>query len=483
MRNPIRVLAALQAYDCERTIAGMVHACRAHVPDVLVVDDGSRDATADAARRAGAWVLRHPRNLGKGAAIAAAANEALRGGFTALLTVDADGQHDGADLPRFLEAHQRSPGTLWVGWRRGALGRAPRARRLGNRFSNYALRILAGVGLPDTQCGLRLYPVELLRRLSLRGSRYEAEAELLVKAAALGWSLQPLPVNSRFEDGRPTSHYRPWSDTARICASVTGEFLRRRLATPAGLCASALVAHAPLAGSVFGLGGVGAAAATALAFHAVVATSLLGPGNQIWVDTEVDFRPRPGRAEVALTFDDGPDLESTPRVLRILEREGVEATFFVIGRRVEANPQVVAEAVDRGHAVGNHTYSHPKRFSLLSRPRLGEEIDRAQDAVERACGRRPIHLRPPAGHRNPFLAQTLRERGLRCVNWSARAFDTVRRDPSHVAQALVRRARPGSILLLHDTVCGRPSMDSALPRLIEGLRSRGFSFVTLPGAA
>jgi peptidoglycan/xylan/chitin deacetylase (PgdA/CDA1 family) len=479
----LRVLVAVQAYNCEPTIEAVVRRCLTHVPDVMVVDDGSSDATAEVAARAGARLLRHPRNLGKGAAIAGAANETLRGSFSALLTIDGDGQHDGDDLPAFVRAHVESPGTLWVGWRREAMDRAPRARRFGNRFSNRALEALAGVRLPDTQCGLRLYPAELLRRLRLRGTRYEAEAEALMKAQALGWDLRPLPVRVCVEDGRGTSHFRPWRDTARVCASVVRHSLRRRLFGRAWLGAGAAAAHAPLAAAALGVMPLGAAAAPALAFHAAVTSLLLRPRGQGWAETETDFLAAPGSREVALTFDDGPDPEATPRVLERLAACGVPATFFVIGQRAERRPDLVAGLIEAGHAVGNHTQRHKICFSMLCRRALEDEIDQTQDVVERACGLRPVVFRSPAGHKNPYLGEVLRRRRMRCVAWTDRGFDTIRRDPRGIAERLAERARPGSILLLHDRICGAQRMIDMLPRLIENLHERSFRFVTLPGAA
>ena len=485
------VLVAIQAYNCDRTIGSVVRQCRSHAPDVLVVDDGSEDSTADQASAAGARLLRHDRNQGKGTAIRTAAREALRGGYSGLLTVDGDGQHDGEDLPAFLKAHHRSPHTMWVGWRRDALERAPTARRFGNRFSNQALKLLAGVRLPDTQCGFRLYPARLLRCLSLCGTRYETEAEILVKARAIDWDMRPLPVQVRFEDGRPTSHFRPWADTARICTLVIRHNLQRRIASNGGLATTLAATHAPLiatAGAAIlgmispGVVGMGIAAGPALAFHLAMTRSLLRSGGQAWVDTEVDFHPTPGQAEIALTFDDGPDPETTPRVLDHLQRANVPATFFLIGHEVERHPGLAADIAARGHAIGNHTYSHPKRFSMLGPAALGGEVDRAQEAIEGACGQRPVLLRPPIGHKNPYLGSVLRERRMRCVTWTTRSLDLLSRNSDRLVRRLSLKARPGSIILLHDRACGRLKMNDVLPRLIEDLTSRGFRFVTIPGA-
>ncbi|MCZ6696975.1 MAG: polysaccharide deacetylase family protein [Acidobacteria bacterium] len=485
------VLVAIQAYNCDRTIGSVVKQCLSYAPDVLVVDDGSEDATADQARAAGARLLRHDRNRGKGMAIRTAASEALRGGYSGLLTVDGDGQHEAEDLPAFLEAHRGSPHTMWVGWRRDALERAPVARRLGNQFSNLALKLLAGVRLPDTQCGLRLYPIKLLRSLSLCGTRYETEAEILVKARAIDWDMRPLPVHVRFVDGRPTSHFRPWADTARICILVIRHYLQQRMTSHGGLAMTLAATHAPLVGTagaailgIFspGVVGMGMAAGPALVFHLAMTRSLLRSGGQAWVDTEVDFHSTPGQPEIALTFDDGPDPETTPRVLEHLQRANVLATFFLIGHEVERYPELAADIAARGHAIGNHTYSHPKRFSMLGPAALAGEVDRAQEAIEGACGRRPVLLRPPIGHKNLFLGSVLRERRMRCVTWTTRSMDILSRDSDRLVRRLSLKARPGSIILLHDRACGRLKMNDALPRLIEDLTSRGFRFVTIPGA-
>ncbi len=478
----LRVLVAIPAYNCENTVACVVRECRSYVPDVLVVDDGSVDETATVARMAGARVLRHERNQGKGMAIRSAANEAMQGGYSGLLTIDGDGQHDGTAVPRFNAAHRRSPQTLWVGWRREGLKDASVMRRVGNRFANRALEVLAGVRLPDTQCGLRLYPTELLRRLSLRGSRYEVESEILIKAQAQGCQIRSLPIRVRFADGRPTSHYRPWADTARICNLICRHSLQHLLAAPGSLAAGLTFTHVPLAAAAFGASGLGLAVTPALAFHLAMGTSLLRPRGQTWVDTEIDFPPTPGSSEIALTFDDGPDPMATPRILDLLERANVPATFFLIGRNVDRSPGLVAEIAARGHALGNHTYSHLHRFSLVGYDVLAREVDRAQESIQRASGQVPILLRPPVGHKNVSLGRVLRERRMRCVTWTASCHDTLFRHPVRLADRLSRKAHPGAILLLHDRVCGDLRMLDTLPRLIDQLSSRGFQFTTLPGA-
>lgn len=184
---------------------------------------------------------------------------------------------------------------------------------------------------------------------------------------------------------------------------------------------------------------------------------------------------------VALTFDDGPDPEVTPAVLEMLEAAGARATFFCVGRRAEASPDLIAEIRARGHGVENHTWSHPNEFALRGPRAMGREIERAQRALEDPSAGPPRFFRSVAGMQNPWLATTLARAGLRLVSWTRRGFDTVSSDGARVAARLERGLAAGDILLLHDgnsarDRSGRPVVLEALPRVLdrmsrEGLRS------------
>src|SRR5260221_464158 len=152
---------------------------------------------------------------------------------------------------------------------------------------------------------------------------------------------------------------------------------------------------------------------------------------------------------LVLTFDDGPDPEVTPAVLGLLEQAGARATFFCVGQRAEAHPQVMAAIRARGHGVGNHSYSHPNSFALRGPRGLSREILRAQEAIERVGGGRPRLFRAPAGIQNPWLAPALASAGLSLVSWTRRGYDTVSRDGARVAARLGRGLQAGGILLLH----------------------------------
>ncbi|HEY3567791.1 MAG TPA: polysaccharide deacetylase family protein [Thermoanaerobaculia bacterium] len=186
------------------------------------------------------------------------------------------------------------------------------------------------------------------------------------------------------------------------------------------------------------------------------------------------------RGEVALTFDDGPDPQVTPKVLDLLDQAGMKATFFAIGRHVRAHPEIAAEIARRGHRVENHTDTHPHLFACYPAPLLRREVERTQRAIEAATGRRPRLFRAPAGLRNPLLEWVLHRAGLRLVAWTRRGFDAVDPSPAAIARRLLRGLGPGDILLLHDGRAsggGNPVVLETLPRVLDGLAARGLRSV------
>lgn len=209
-------------------------------------------------------------------------------------------------------------------------------------------------------------------------------------------------------------------------------------------------------------------------------SSLLGPN---WTR----LPPQAGTRRVAITIDDGPDPQVTPRVLDLLDARAAHATFFCIGERVRRYPQLSREIVRRGHAVENHTQRHLHRFSLLGPAGMAEEIDRAQDAIATATGDAPRFFRAPAGLRNPFLEPILSRMQLQLVSWTRRGFDTVNRDPHAVLRRLMTGLDGGDILLLHDghaahSPLGSPVVLEVLPRLLDAIAGSGLEAVTLRAA-
>ena len=203
---------------------------------------------------------------------------------------------------------------------------------------------------------------------------------------------------------------------------------------------------------------------------------LLAPSSQGLCRVFTRFEVR--RPEIWLTIDDGPDPEDTPRILDLLDRHGARATFFFIGERAARFPEIVAEVLRRGHEVGHHTHTHPMKWFWCATPRrLSAELDDALAAFRRA-GARPRWFRSPVGIKNLLLGRALGARGLQYVGWNVRSHDVHSRDPAAVRDAVMKRVRPGSIVLMHEG----PAMDArvrvaALALVLEALSSRQFACV------
>jgi peptidoglycan/xylan/chitin deacetylase (PgdA/CDA1 family) len=198
---------------------------------------------------------------------------------------------------------------------------------------------------------------------------------------------------------------------------------------------------------------------------------------------DVVWRGHRGARGVALTFDDGPSPEHTPKVLDLLDEAGVKATFFVIGEKVEAHPELVREIASRGHALGVHGHTHDRFLSLRSPKRVAEDLRLAIDAVERATGERPLLYRPPVGLTSPRIARGIERFEVLVVGWSLRALDGwAGAKPDRVAARVVRSIRDGDVVLLHDAAerdDHAPAGVAALPRILAALRDKGLSGVRL----
>jgi len=210
---------AIPAYEAEATLGNVVRRALASGLDVLVVDDGSSDMTSEVAREAGARLLGHPENKGKGRALQTAFTDLFGRGFEAVITLDADGQHSPEEIPRLLDA-AREGADLILGVRQDQFQQMSWARRSSNRASSWAISRLAGVSLADTQTGFRLYTRRLIEVAGFPEARFEAESAILIRAARLGFRIISVPVRLDVADGRATSHYRPILDSFRIVGAV-----------------------------------------------------------------------------------------------------------------------------------------------------------------------------------------------------------------------------------------------------------------------
>lgn len=195
-----------------------------------------------------------------------------------------------------------------------------------------------------------------------------------------------------------------------------------------------------------------------------------------------DWHGRTDTSSVALTFDDGPSPD-TELVLDALSEAGsAPATFFMIGREVELRPQVARRVHTEGHEIGNHSYSHPIYLYRSSRETRGQ-LQRAQDVITETVGVRPRFSRPPCGVRTSAYFSAAREMNLRTVQWTVAGFDWKKLDAGQIAENVLKGARAGSIILLHDgdSAGKRDKKETvlALPLIINGLKRRGLKIVPL----
>ncbi|TMQ07839.1 MAG: polysaccharide deacetylase family protein [Deltaproteobacteria bacterium] len=188
-----------------------------------------------------------------------------------------------------------------------------------------------------------------------------------------------------------------------------------------------------------------------------------------------------GRRRVALTFDDGPHPVHTAPLLDALAELGVPATFFVVGRDVDANPELVARIARDGHELGNHTYRH--RYLPLARSRSVErELDATDRAIARAAGVVPRIARPPWGGRSPRNVAVFRRLRKRLVLWDVNSYDWKGKPAAEVVRRVLARARGGSIILMHEARDGGETTIEAVRMLVPALRARGFELVTVSRA-
>lgn len=179
---------------------------------------------------------------------------------------------------------------------------------------------------------------------------------------------------------------------------------------------------------------------------------------------------------VAMTFDDGPSAENTPRLLEMLKERNIKATFFLIGQNAAANPNVVRQILADGHEIGNHSWTHPQ-LSKLSDERVKGEISKTQEAIKDACGFVPTLLRPPYGaitaHQKQWIEDQL---GLNVILWSVDPLDWKRPGAAVITHRILSGVAPGAIVLSHDI--HKQTVD-AMPATLDALTQRGYKFVTV----
>lgn len=233
-----KLAAVIPAFNEARTIRDVAERSLRHVSFVVVVDDGSTDATQPALAGLPVTLLRNDRNRGKAFSLARGAEQAIAQGADAIVTLDGDGQHRPEDIPRLLAAFEYVQGALVIGSRLHDPERIPRERYLANRFANFWIAWAAGQPIADSQSGFRLYPAAQLREFGRRtepAPGFVFESEILIEAGRRGAHLTDVPVAAIYPEPARSSYFRPVLDIARITRMVAWKLLSR------GMCLSGLI--------------------------------------------------------------------------------------------------------------------------------------------------------------------------------------------------------------------------------------------------
>lgn len=153
--------------------------------------------------------------------------------------------------------------------------------------------------------------------------------------------------------------------------------------------------------------------------------------------------------EIAITFDDGPNANITPKLLQLLDNENVKACFFLIGNNIEGNESIVKKMAEKGHMIGNHSFSHHTLFDLFSAQKISGEIERTNLKIKEISGYKPLFFRPPYGVTNPLIKKAIQQTEMVPVGWSLRSLDTVN-SSEKVLKKLKKKTKPGDVVLFHD---------------------------------
>jgi peptidoglycan/xylan/chitin deacetylase (PgdA/CDA1 family) len=179
---------------------------------------------------------------------------------------------------------------------------------------------------------------------------------------------------------------------------------------------------------------------------------------------------------IAMTFDDGPSATLTPKLLDLLAERHIKVTFFVIGENVAEHPEIVARAAQEGHEIGNHSWSHPN-FAKMSQESVRSQLQRTDDAIKNATGKRPTLMRPPYGSLTEREKHWIHDEfGYQIILWEVDPYDWKRPGPAVVRNRILKETRPGSIVLSHDI---HPGTIEAMPSTLDALEAKGFKFVTV----
>lgn len=213
-QHEMRTCVLIPTHNEAKNIAELVKNIRGQKLDILVIDDGSSDNTADLARDNGAEVIKNPRNLGKGASLIKGFEHILNNGFDACITMDGDGQHRPEEISNFIQAASSSTDGIIIGNRMAKSANMPLLRVLTNKFMSWLISKIIRQKISDSQCGFRLLKKEVLKKIKLRTAKFEIESEIIIEASRNGFTIASIPITSVYIN--ETSHINPFTDTLRF---------------------------------------------------------------------------------------------------------------------------------------------------------------------------------------------------------------------------------------------------------------------------
>lgn len=232
MQAEFKVAVVIPAYNEAATIRDVAERARAQGVRVIIVDDGSKDATREQVAELDLDLVANPANMGKAASLRHGMELALARGYDAVITLDGDGQHAPEDIPRLIHAARQVPNSIVIAARLRNCENSPKARLFANRFADFWISWASGLWIKDTQSGFRLYPAEVLKKVNVRHSRergFVFESEILIEAARAGFGFAAVPIAAVYRPGARPSHFRPVADIARIVRMVAWKLLSRGL--------------------------------------------------------------------------------------------------------------------------------------------------------------------------------------------------------------------------------------------------------------
>jgi polysaccharide deacetylase family sporulation protein PdaB len=181
---------------------------------------------------------------------------------------------------------------------------------------------------------------------------------------------------------------------------------------------------------------------------------------------------------IALTFDDGPHESKTEKILEILDKYNVKATYFIIGQNAEKHPEILNTILSKGHEIGNHTYDH-KSIYKLSDVKLTDDVERCSDVIESITGSRPVLFRPPEGFMNDTIATSVGRYGYRVILWKVDTYDWKGKSAAEISSGVMKTVKSGDIILMHDYIWKDSHTAEALDIIIPKLMKQGYRFVTV----